>query len=209
MAGKSCKRCAQTPACSDDPIIVCSVLREHDLALALGANDTLVKPVSQPAVARGAAALAGATASELGKVAEQHLKQGQQLAQCKAGRPPDADFPLDGRRLLFHAAHRDDDDGNLGNSASAVASSINAARSSPASSSPQKSHRDDACAPGSNLRRRQSTPARAVAGATARSMRPISRTMWGSSSTTSASAGGWGRRCSTRARSSRKTGLGR
>lgn len=32
------------------PIIVCSVLREHDLALSLGANDTLVKPVSQPAL---------------------------------------------------------------------------------------------------------------------------------------------------------------
>lgn len=30
------------------PILVCSVLREHELALALGANDTLVKPVSQP-----------------------------------------------------------------------------------------------------------------------------------------------------------------
>ena len=32
------------------PILVCSVLREHELALALGANDTLVKPVSQPAL---------------------------------------------------------------------------------------------------------------------------------------------------------------
>ena len=40
----------QEPACATVPIIVCSVLREHDLALSLGANDTLVKPVSQPAL---------------------------------------------------------------------------------------------------------------------------------------------------------------
>ncbi|GIV71711.1 MULTISPECIES: response regulator [Caldilinea] len=32
------------------PILVCSVLREHELALSLGANDALVKPVSQPAL---------------------------------------------------------------------------------------------------------------------------------------------------------------
>ncbi len=40
----------QEPACATIPIIVCSVLREHDLALSLGASDTLVKPVSQPAL---------------------------------------------------------------------------------------------------------------------------------------------------------------
>ena len=40
----------QEPACTGLPIIVCSVLREHDLALSLGASDTLVKPVSQPAL---------------------------------------------------------------------------------------------------------------------------------------------------------------
>lgn len=39
-----------TPALAATPILVCSVLREHDLALALGASDTLVKPVSQPAL---------------------------------------------------------------------------------------------------------------------------------------------------------------
>ncbi|HQY93167.1 response regulator [Caldilinea sp.] len=38
------------PALAATPIIVCSVLREHDLALSLGASDTLVKPVSQPAL---------------------------------------------------------------------------------------------------------------------------------------------------------------
>jgi CheY-like chemotaxis protein len=38
------------PAADAIPIIVCSVLREHELALSLGANDTLVKPVSQPAL---------------------------------------------------------------------------------------------------------------------------------------------------------------
>ena len=38
------------PALATTPILVCSVLREHDLALALGASDTLVKPVSQPAL---------------------------------------------------------------------------------------------------------------------------------------------------------------
>ena len=38
------------PAAAEIPIIVCSVLREHDLALSLGASDTLVKPVSQPAL---------------------------------------------------------------------------------------------------------------------------------------------------------------
>ena len=38
------------PAAAETPIIVCSVLREHDLALSLGASDTLVKPVSQPAL---------------------------------------------------------------------------------------------------------------------------------------------------------------
>ena len=36
------------PASASIPIIVCSVLREHDLALSLGASDTMVKPVSQP-----------------------------------------------------------------------------------------------------------------------------------------------------------------
>lgn len=40
----------QEPSCATTPIIVCSVLREHDLALSLGASDTLVKPVSQPAL---------------------------------------------------------------------------------------------------------------------------------------------------------------
>ncbi len=40
----------KAPALATTPIIVCSVLREHDLALSLGANDTLVKPVSQPAL---------------------------------------------------------------------------------------------------------------------------------------------------------------
>ena len=40
----------QEPACAETPIIVCSVLRERDLALSLGASDTLVKPVSQPAL---------------------------------------------------------------------------------------------------------------------------------------------------------------
>jgi len=40
----------QEQACATVPIIVCSVLREHDLALSLGANDTLVKPVNQPAL---------------------------------------------------------------------------------------------------------------------------------------------------------------
>ena len=40
----------QTPACATIPIIVCSVLRERDLALALGASDTLIKPVSQSAL---------------------------------------------------------------------------------------------------------------------------------------------------------------
>ncbi len=40
----------QEPACATIPVIVCSVLREHDLALSLGASDTLVKPVSQPAL---------------------------------------------------------------------------------------------------------------------------------------------------------------
>lgn len=38
------------PALAATPIIVCSVLREHDLALSLGASDTLVKPVDQPAL---------------------------------------------------------------------------------------------------------------------------------------------------------------
>ena len=38
------------PATAATPIIVCSVLREHELALSLGASDTLVKPVSQPAL---------------------------------------------------------------------------------------------------------------------------------------------------------------
>jgi CheY-like chemotaxis protein len=37
-------------ALANVPILVCSVLREHDLALSLGASDTLVKPVSQPAL---------------------------------------------------------------------------------------------------------------------------------------------------------------
>jgi CheY-like chemotaxis protein len=32
------------------PVVVCSVLREHELALSLGASDTLVKPVNQPAL---------------------------------------------------------------------------------------------------------------------------------------------------------------
>ncbi len=32
------------------PVVVCSVLREHELALSLGASDTLVKPISQPAL---------------------------------------------------------------------------------------------------------------------------------------------------------------
>jgi CheY-like chemotaxis protein len=36
------------PALATTPILVCSVLREHDLSLTLGASDTLVKPVSQP-----------------------------------------------------------------------------------------------------------------------------------------------------------------
>jgi CheY-like chemotaxis protein len=40
----------KAPELAATPIIVCSVLREHDLALSLGANDTLVKPVSQPAL---------------------------------------------------------------------------------------------------------------------------------------------------------------
>ena len=35
------------PDCAEIPIIVCSVLREHELALSLGANDTITKPVSQ------------------------------------------------------------------------------------------------------------------------------------------------------------------
>lgn len=38
------------PMSAEIPILVCSVLREHDLALSLGASDTLVKPVSQPAL---------------------------------------------------------------------------------------------------------------------------------------------------------------
>lgn len=38
------------PALAETPILVCSVLRERDLALSLGASDTLVKPVSQPAL---------------------------------------------------------------------------------------------------------------------------------------------------------------
>jgi CheY-like chemotaxis protein len=38
------------PALATTPILVCSVLREHDLSLTLGASDTLVKPVSQPAL---------------------------------------------------------------------------------------------------------------------------------------------------------------
>ena len=32
---------------TETPIVICSVLREHDLARSLGASDTLVKPVSQ------------------------------------------------------------------------------------------------------------------------------------------------------------------
>lgn len=40
----------QDAALAETPIIVCSVLREHDLALSLGASDTLVKPVSQSAL---------------------------------------------------------------------------------------------------------------------------------------------------------------
>jgi CheY-like chemotaxis protein len=38
------------PVAAAIPIIVCSVLREQELALSLGASDTLVKPVSQPAL---------------------------------------------------------------------------------------------------------------------------------------------------------------
>ncbi|HHW88410.1 MAG TPA: response regulator [Chloroflexi bacterium] len=38
------------PALAETPILVCSVLRERDLALSLGASDALVKPVSQPAL---------------------------------------------------------------------------------------------------------------------------------------------------------------
>jgi len=44
------QRLQKEPAAASIPIIVCSVLREHDLALALGASDTLVKPVNQPAL---------------------------------------------------------------------------------------------------------------------------------------------------------------
>lgn len=38
------------PALAETPILVCSVLRERDLALSLGASDALVKPVSQSAL---------------------------------------------------------------------------------------------------------------------------------------------------------------
>jgi len=44
------QRLRAAPALAATPILVCSVLREHDLALTLGASDTLVKPVSQPAL---------------------------------------------------------------------------------------------------------------------------------------------------------------
>lgn len=44
------QRLRQDIALAETPIIVCSVLREHDLSLSLGASDTLVKPVSQPAL---------------------------------------------------------------------------------------------------------------------------------------------------------------
>ncbi|MFN3979238.1 MAG: response regulator [Caldilinea sp.] len=44
------QRLRQDAALTKTPIIVCSVLREHDLALSLGASDTLVKPVSQSAL---------------------------------------------------------------------------------------------------------------------------------------------------------------
>lgn len=44
------QRLRAAPGLADTPILICSVLREHDLALTLGASDTLVKPVSQPAL---------------------------------------------------------------------------------------------------------------------------------------------------------------
>ncbi len=44
------QRLRAAPALAAMPILVCSVLREHDLALTLGASDTLVKPVTQPAL---------------------------------------------------------------------------------------------------------------------------------------------------------------
>jgi CheY-like chemotaxis protein len=44
------QRLRQDTALAETPIIVCSVLREHELALSLGASDTLVKPVSQSAL---------------------------------------------------------------------------------------------------------------------------------------------------------------
>ena len=40
----------KTPATSDVPIIICSVLNEPDLALSLGASDFLAKPVTQDAL---------------------------------------------------------------------------------------------------------------------------------------------------------------
>lgn len=44
------QRLRAAPGLADTPILICSVLREHDLALTLGASDTLIKPVSQPAL---------------------------------------------------------------------------------------------------------------------------------------------------------------